>query len=127
MRDQPAVARLFHVDFVDVVRRKIARDAGEQINVAFADGLRERRAVANRAVEVIHAFRPCAAGLCTARQLPYKFAQQWRGDEIMPGEFANKVVVITGGSRGIGRAIAASFAREGAQTALAASSQANLD
>jgi NAD(P)-dependent dehydrogenase (short-subunit alcohol dehydrogenase family) len=36
-------------------------------------------------------------------------------------------VVISGGSRGIGRAIATSFAREGAQTVLAASSQANLD
>ena len=43
------------------------------------------------------------------------------------GEFSNKVVVITGGSRGIGRSIAQSFAREGAQTVLAASSQANLD
>jgi NAD(P)-dependent dehydrogenase (short-subunit alcohol dehydrogenase family) len=43
------------------------------------------------------------------------------------GEFAGKVVVISGGSRGIGRAIATSFAREGAQTVLAASSQANLD
>jgi NAD(P)-dependent dehydrogenase (short-subunit alcohol dehydrogenase family) len=43
------------------------------------------------------------------------------------GEFSNKVVVITGGSRGIGRAIATSFAREGAQTVLAASSQKNLD
>ncbi len=44
----------------------------------------------------------------------------------MPGEFKDKVVVISGGSRGIGRAIAMAFAREGAQTVLAASSPEHL-
>ncbi|GAB1489155.1 SDR family oxidoreductase [Opitutaceae bacterium] len=42
-------------------------------------------------------------------------------------EFSNQVVVVTGGSRGIGRGIAAAFAAEGAQTVLVASSRANLD
>ncbi len=41
-------------------------------------------------------------------------------------EFGGKVVVVTGGSRGIGRAIAAGFAQQGAQMVLAASSAANL-
>jgi NAD(P)-dependent dehydrogenase (short-subunit alcohol dehydrogenase family) len=44
----------------------------------------------------------------------------------MPGEFEGKIVVISGGSRGIGRGIASAFAREGAQTVLASSSEQNL-
>ena len=44
----------------------------------------------------------------------------------MAGQFSGKIVVVSGGSRGIGRGIATAFAREGAQTVLAASSEANL-
>lgn len=44
----------------------------------------------------------------------------------MPKEFEGKVVVISGGSRGIGRAIGVAFARAGAQTVLAAANPATL-
>ena len=44
----------------------------------------------------------------------------------MPGEFQGKVVVITGGSRGIGREIAVDFAKAGAQTVIVSSSETNL-
>lgn len=44
----------------------------------------------------------------------------------MAGEFAGKVAVITGGSRGIGREIAVDFAKAGAQTVIVSSSPDNL-
>lgn len=45
----------------------------------------------------------------------------------MSKEFAGKIVVVSGGSGGIGRAIAAAFAAEGAQTVLAAQKDAMLE
>jgi 3-oxoacyl-ACP reductase-like protein len=45
---------------------------------------------------------------------------------IVSGEFSNKVAVVTGGSRGIGREIAADLARAGAQTVIVSSSAENL-
>ena len=44
----------------------------------------------------------------------------------MPREFSNKVAVVTGGSRGIGREIAVELAHSGAQTVIVSSSADNL-
>jgi 3-oxoacyl-[acyl-carrier protein] reductase len=45
---------------------------------------------------------------------------------MMPGEFAHKVIVVSGGSRGIGRGIALAFARAGAQVVICSSSADHL-
>ena len=45
----------------------------------------------------------------------------------MADEFNGRIVVVSGGSRGIGRGIAAAFAAQGAQTVLVSSSQEKLD
>jgi 3-oxoacyl-[acyl-carrier protein] reductase len=45
---------------------------------------------------------------------------------IVSGDFSNKVAVVAGGSRGIGREIAAELARAGTQTVIVSSSAENL-
>ncbi|WP_332680930.1 SDR family oxidoreductase [Bosea sp. (in: a-proteobacteria)] len=45
----------------------------------------------------------------------------------MAGRFAGKVVIVSGGSRGIGRGIAAAFAQAGAEIVLAAATARNLE
>ena len=45
---------------------------------------------------------------------------------MMTKRFENKVVVVSGGSRGIGRGVASAFASEGAQTVLVASTETHL-
>jgi len=47
-------------------------------------------------------------------------------EDFMPGEFQGKIIVVSGGSRGIGRGVALAFARAGAQCVLASSSADNL-
>ena len=45
----------------------------------------------------------------------------------MAGDFAGRIVVVSGGSRGIGYGIARAFAEQSAQTVLASSSQEHLE
>src|SRR5262245_40305544 len=63
VRLPPAVARLLHVAFVDMVRREIARDAGKAVDVILADGFGEACAVSDLDVKFGH--RGTSERVCT--------------------------------------------------------------
>src|SRR6516164_9380916 len=67
------------------------------------------------------------AAKCCARQLTPPYWRGYEGENAMELGLQGKHAIVTGGSRGIGKAIALELAREGADVAIVARSKEDLE
>ncbi len=96
----------------------------------FAQSLTTRRAIGKLALPLMDILEPAKRGISLASKLAFVFGGAMVALRLLRSrqavDFEGRVVVISGGSRGLGLCIAREFAKEGAQLALLARDEDEL-